>query len=66
VTPRVRTAIAVALAAAGVLVWLLGLLADPLGLGGVVGFNRKQVFVAELGAAAVLAGVLWSARAPRA
>jgi hypothetical protein len=66
VTPRVRTGIGVALVVGGVLAWLLGLLADPLGLGGEAGVNRKQVFLAELGAVAVLGGLLWSARAPRA
>jgi hypothetical protein len=56
----------VALVAGGVLLWLLGLLADPLGVGGVAGFNWKQVVLAELGVVAVLAGVLWSLRARRA
>ena len=65
-TPRVRTGIAVGLIVGGVLVWLVGLLADPLGLGGEAGLNRKQVFLAELGAVAVLGGFLWSILAPRA
>jgi hypothetical protein len=62
----VRVGIAVALAVGGVLVWLVGLFADPLGLGGTHGFNWKQVVLAEAGVAALLAGVLWSTRAPRA
>jgi hypothetical protein len=61
-----RTALTVALIAGGVVAWLLGLLADPLGVGGVPGFNRKQVVLVEIGAAAVLVGVLWNRRAPRA
>lgn len=65
-TPRLRNGITAALVAGGVLLWLVGLFADPLGIGGVAGFNWKQVILAQLGVAAVLAGVLWSRWAPRA
>lgn len=53
-----RRRIAIALLAGGALVWAVGLLADPLGVGGVSGFNWKQVVAAEAGALAVFAGVL--------
>jgi hypothetical protein len=66
VTARVRNAVTMALVVGGALVWVAGVFADPLGIGGVAGFNWKQVALAEVGLAAVLAGVLWSRWAPRA
>ena len=64
-SPALRRLVPAALIAGGLVVWAIGLFADPLGVGGVPGFNWKQVLVAEAGVAAILGGVLWTLRTPR-
>jgi len=46
-----------ALAAVGAVLWLVGLTADGIGLGGQPGFNWKQIVVSELGVLTMLIGV---------
>ncbi len=64
-SPVARRLVPAALIAGGLLMWAVGLFADPLGVGGVPGFNWKQVVLAEAGVAAILVGVLWTLRTPR-
>lgn len=52
----------IALLVVGVILLLLGLLADPLGIGGSPEFGYKQIIAAVVGVIAAVAGYILSSR----
>ncbi len=50
------------LVAAGIILLIIGIFADPLGLGGAPGFGWKQILATLAGVIAVIAGVLLALR----